>query len=174
MINLYFQELKSGKVDSTDFIKKVYQKHTKMNPEKIIIKRTLRGKPYLENDLDFHFNISHSKGAIICGVSKEPIGVDMELIKPYKPKITHRFFTKAEQEYILSDNNLVDLRFAEIWTKKEAYVKLLGVGLEKDFASFDVLGREDIFNCTNKGYSISVCSNKFGREQTTVVVEKVK
>ena len=173
MIKLYFQQLKGVKVNSNEFIKKTYIKHTGSNLEKII-KKSTKGKPYLMNDSNFHFNISHSKGAIICGVSKEPIGVDMEEIKPYKPKLTQRFFTKDEQEYILSDNNLIDLRFAEIWTKKEAYVKLLGVGLEKDFKSFDVLDQKNFFNCTYSGYSISVCSNKFGRERTTVVVEEIK
>jgi len=95
------------------------------------------GKPFLVNNLHINFNISHAGHYIACAVSDEPVGIDIERIKPVDIKIAERFFTPDETAYI-NDNEL-EQRFYEVWTKKESHIKWEGKGLYKPLTSFSVL-----------------------------------
>lgn len=129
------------------------------------------GKPYFAGATDFHYNISHTKNAVAVGVSKEPVGIDVEKIRDYKMKLANRFFCEAEVNYIKKETENAPKHFYEIWTKKEAYVKWVGKGLSIPLNSFDV------FDCTLPcrpeavqvgGYIVSVCGNEY-REGISVV-----
>jgi 4'-phosphopantetheinyl transferase len=134
------------------------------------------GKPYLISYSNFHYNISHTRNAIVVGVSNKPIGVDIEKIKHYDLKIAERFFTENEINYILSDSQNQDKLFYEIWTKKEAYIKSVGKGLAIPLKSFDVLSdelKERIGTFQIDDYKISVCSeNKFILDHIVEMTEK--
>lgn len=80
------------------------------------------GKPLSNNKF---FNISHSHGAVIYTESDYPIGVDIELIKPYNHSMINYISSCEEKEYIKSDIN-----FYEIWTNKESLVKCIGTGIK--------------------------------------------
>ena len=41
------------------------------------------GKPYFLNYPKIHFNISHCDKAVTCILSKRPVGIDVESIKPF-------------------------------------------------------------------------------------------
>ena len=95
------------------------------------------GKPFLINQPNIHFNISHSGHYIACAIDDKPIGIDIELIKKADVKIANRYFTSDEVTYIMEKHQ--DYRFFEVWTKKESYIKWEGVGLSKQLSSFSVL-----------------------------------
>lgn len=100
------------------------------------------GKPFLKNVDDIHYNISHSGHYIALALDNEPVGIDIERLRPIEDryeKIAKRFFTPDEAEYI--QGNVP--RFMEIWTKKEARIKWEGKGLSKPLPSFDVLDGND-------------------------------
>ena len=44
------------------------------------IRRAAGGKPYFPQYPHIHFNLSHSRGAAVCALSGEPVGVDVELL----------------------------------------------------------------------------------------------
>lgn len=119
------------------------------------------GKPYLNNNFGLYFNISHSHNAIVVVVSNRPVGVDVEKIVKTNLKIVQRFFDEDEQNYIFSKDFDRDIRFYEVWTKKEAYMKYLGKGLHIPLNSFSVINKiiKNFFKTyrINK-YQISVCS----------------
>ena len=118
------------------------------------------GKPYLTNYPDFYYNISHTRNAIIVGISNKEIGVDVERIKAFDSKIAERFFSVNEINYIRSISSNQDVRFYEIWTKKEAYTKWIGKGLSVSLKSFDVTSDElsqKISTFENYGYICSIC-----------------
>ena len=46
------------------------------------IRRAAGGKPYFPQYPHIHFNLSHSRGAAVCALSGEPVGVDVELLRP--------------------------------------------------------------------------------------------
>ena len=43
---------------------------------------TPHGKPYFPEHPDVHFNLSHTAGAVLVGLSDRPVGVDIEHIRP--------------------------------------------------------------------------------------------
>lgn len=112
--------------------------------KKIIIKRNRYGKPYLENFDNFYFNISYTYKAAIVIFSEVDVGIDIEYINNYKENIVKRFFLNREKLYVLNarDNCRKEIRFYEIWTKKEAYVKWRGKGFSIPINSFSVLDVE--------------------------------
>ena len=87
------------------------------------------GKPYIK-DSNLYFSLSHSNGVIALAVSKEEIGLDIELIKDVKDNLALKVMNEAEYNIYkgLSKNDKISY-FYEVWTSKEAYVKKLGTSL---------------------------------------------
>ena len=106
------------------------------------LKRDANGRPFIENIPNMDFNISHSDSLVVCALCISDkitarIGVDCEEIYKKDPlSISKRFFTEKEHKKILSSENKA-YTFTELWTKKEAYLKHLGTGLEKPLSSFE-------------------------------------
>ena len=61
-------------------------------------------------------------------VSHSPIGIDIEHLRTAKPELVVRTMNEAEQEYIWQSSN-PDWAFTQLWTKKEAVLKLHGTGI---------------------------------------------
>ena len=121
-------------------------------------------KPYLHGHLNFYFNISHTRTAIVVALSDQEIGVDIEKIKQANLAISNKFFTELEQKYIF-DSYDKDKAFYEIWTRKEAYLKYIGNGLKMPLTSFDVQQskiKSKITTFQLNNYLISVCLEKNG------------
>ncbi len=89
------------------------------------------GKPYLLGAERVHFNISHSRGIVICGISNREIGVDVERIRPYKESVVRRVCSETECRYVMetTDESERARRFCRLWTLKESYIKAIGKGL---------------------------------------------
>ena len=132
--------------------------------KEIIFDKTNSGKPYLHVHLNFYFNISHTRTAIVVALSDQEIGVDIEKIKQANLAISNKFFTELEQKYIF-DSYDKDKAFYEIWTRKEAYLKYIGNGLKMPLTSFDVQQskiKSKITTFQLNNYLISVCLEKNG------------
>lgn len=118
------------------------------------------GKPNLNNYLNFHFNVSHTRNAIAVVVSDSQVGVDIEKIREAEFKIVNRFFTQPEIEFI--DNTVAESkkRFYIVWTKKEAYIKYIGKGLYMPLNSFNVFDEtisKKMQTIVKDNYVISIC-----------------
>ncbi len=137
------------------------------------------GKPLIKNN-DFYFNISHTRGFIICAVSDFPIGVDCELIRPFNKAITNKVMSEAERTELLSNSNIEEL-FFKYWTLKESYIKMIGTGLSYTLYKINFSFEHDqiISNANNinfyslqyNNYAISVASSN---NLTNVKLESVK
>nr|WP_084787523.1 hypothetical protein [Anaerobacillus alkalidiazotrophicus] len=44
----------------------------------------------------FHFNVSHSGNWVVCATDNQPIGIDIEEIKPIDFQIVYSFFSETE------------------------------------------------------------------------------
>ena len=82
------------------------------------------------------FNVSHTGNYVACALSDEPVGIDIEQMRPSDQKIAERFFTLDERAYISANDSTAS--FYEIWTKKESRIKWEGRGLSKPLPSFSV------------------------------------
>ena len=103
---------------------------------------TAEGKPFLPGREGFQFNLSHSGRWVIIAWADTPVGIDVETIDMTdgKEQLARRFFSAHEQDYLFSaEGRERALRFFEIWTKKESYLKYLGTGINRSLSSFSVL-----------------------------------
>ena len=100
------------------------------------------GKPSLADQNNLRFNVTHSYGLVVYGFAiKRELGIDTEKIRPDfgGEDIAERYFSEPEQEELRQLP--VELRataFFLCWTRKEAYIKAHGHGLQIPLASFDV------------------------------------
>lgn len=112
------------------------------------------GKPLC----DFcHFSISHSEDRVVCALSDETVGVDMQKIKEIKPRKAYLLFNDAENDYVNSDRNLVSQRYTEIFTKKESAIKMLGLTLSAG-GTIDTFSNNFKFQTQiNDGFVTTLC-----------------
>jgi len=130
--------------------------------ETLVFESYEKGKPYFKNYPHFHFNISHSDNAVTVVVCDGAVGIDCEKIQKANPKLAKRFFTEKENAYINENPLESDTRFFEIWTKKEAFLKLSGKGITIPLDSFDVTDgslNESFYTIKKGEVVISVCTH---------------
>ena len=99
------------------------------------------GKPSIVGHPEIHFNFSHCKEAVVCAISDQPIGVDVESIREYKESLVRYTMNDEEIQEIESSNNPART-FICFWTMKEAAMKLIGTGISNDMKT--VLCRQDL------------------------------
>ena len=85
------------------------------------------GKPFIEGGL--HFSISHCKEGIAVVVDDEPVGIDIEHIRPASDDLIERVMNEEEQR-LIAEASAPDRAFTKLWTQKEAIVKAQGVGIQ--------------------------------------------
>ncbi|MGC6431606.1 MAG: 4'-phosphopantetheinyl transferase family protein [Jejuia sp.] len=117
-------------------LKIILANYTNLSIKDIIIAYGPWKKPYLMNNSNIQFNISHSNYCCLIAIYKDDIGVDVEHLKPTenidalltniisKKENIPRFYSAREKE----------LFFYNTWTKKESVVKALGTGIDDDFS----------------------------------------
>ena len=88
-------------------------------------------KPFLKNYPGWHFNISHSKTAVCCALSREEIGVDIEEVGEYKESLAAYICNDKELESLHDSENKAN-DFYKLWTRKEAVFKMIGSGITND------------------------------------------
>ena len=122
-------------------------------------------KPFIVNKNIF-YNISHSSNYVIAVVSDKEIGIDIEKIRETNIKSINYFASSKEKEYILLEHNNLFKRLFEIYTLKEAYVKMIGKSiLDIKNVEFTIsnnhIYRSDInvrcYSFIYDNYVISVC-----------------
>lgn len=111
------------------------------SPEGLVIEPDEFGKPHLLPAGPLHFNLSHSAHEGLIGVSRDnPIGVDIEIVHQVvdADALAGAHFTDDERaDWSRAGEPLRDRTFLVCWTRKEACVKALGVGLSAQAASID-------------------------------------
>lgn len=98
-----------------------------------------QGKPYIigQEETDYHYNISHSGGWIVCGASRMALGVDVEQEAKYREQVVKRFFPEQEKNDILGRAEAERPKvFAEYWTMKESVMKYTGLGFALPIRKF--------------------------------------
>jgi 4'-phosphopantetheinyl transferase len=100
------------------------------------------GKLSLPEYPHLRFNVSHSHGLALYGFTLDrELGIDVEKIRPEftGEDIAARYFSMSEQNELKKiPEEFRPLAFFLCWTRKEAYVKAHGDGLQIPLDSFDV------------------------------------
>lgn len=139
-----------GECDSDKFVKYCYGHYRDLMasvydlPDKVEIIREEGAKPRFDTE-SAHFNLSHSNGVMLVGISHLPIGVDIEKVRPIDFKKFKSIDAEDEQG------------FFEKWTELESYLKFTGEGVAgfrnqiPESAHFEHF---DVFD----GYHACICS----------------
>lgn len=147
------------------------------DPSKLLFGLDSHKKPLSMDYPEVFFNLSYSKANIIIGISKNRLGVDLEFVNPTFDfvNIVESYFGQGEREFILNPTPSIDAFFL-LWTRKEACLKALGIGLIEDLGRINCLDGElkvEIpevnwsYNWMaqsflwDKSYRICVCSERF-------------
>lgn len=120
------------------------------------------GKPFLENNTDYHFSYSHTDGCIAFASDSCEIGADVELCRETELGFAEFILTADEKEYMKKSFDRIS-DFYRIWTAKESYLKYLGVGLYREMSSFSIFDRkisEHIYTGFFNRYAFSVCTER--------------
>lgn len=109
-------------------------------PADLVFVNNAWGKPELAGAGAPFFNLSHTAdlGALAIGW-RCPIGVDVEQVRPVEQEVARHSFSLAEQAELsrLSPQDWLQ-GFYRCWTRKEAVIKALGLGLAQPLDAFDV------------------------------------
>ncbi len=112
------------------------------------------GKPYLADYENIFFNISHCCYGVVCAVSDYEVGVDIQDIRQFKENVPKKVFCAEEQDSLDKATDK-DREFARIWSKKEAYYKMLGRGLTRKMNEFNTLNKDYIQTFDYENFCIS-------------------
>jgi 4'-phosphopantetheinyl transferase len=102
-----------------------------------------RGKPQLAHPVGWQFNLSHSEDWALVGLQRgtAPIGVDIEIVRPVEEALAlaDRHYTPSEQAAVAAaaDGVARQRAFLRVWTRKEACLKAVGLGLRLAPSSFE-------------------------------------
>lgn len=114
------------------------------------------GKPYLKGEKIF-FNISNKDNITVCAISNREIGIDIEK-KIYNLKVAKKVFNSKELSLL---NQALDKEreFSRIWTMKESYSKLKGIGLSYGLENIDTTSLANIDIKEYNNYIIAIAKS---------------
>lgn len=126
-------------------LRQLLGKYLDCSPAQMEFEYGPHGKPALctpDGGAPIRFNLSHSHGlAVYAFASNRELGIDLEPIRPEfaGENIAERHFSTRElDEWHRLPPELRAEAFFLCWTRKEAYVKARGEGLQIPLASFSV------------------------------------
>ena len=119
--------------------------YIKCEPGQIQFTTNTYGKPYLKHAVhnkQYYFNISCSNGmGVFAFIADQEVGVDIEFVKPVpelSSLVEHYFSAKEKNKF----KNLPTIQrknlFYEYWTRKEALIKGIGMGLQYPIDQIDL------------------------------------
>ncbi|HWG58375.1 MAG TPA: 4'-phosphopantetheinyl transferase superfamily protein [Candidatus Acidoferrales bacterium] len=141
----HFERDRNCYISARGILRELLGRYLHQVPRAIQLGYSAYGKPFLagnNSDAGMHFNVSHSHDLVLLAFSREgDIGVDVELIRPEfsGDEIAERYFSARELQELRSlPPELRVEGFFLCWTRKEAYIKARGAGLQIPLDSFSV------------------------------------
>jgi 4'-phosphopantetheinyl transferase len=126
-----------------DLLRRTLSSYANVSPADWCFTTNEYGKPSIDSE-DRHlaaisFSLTHTKGCVACGVTLgETLGVDIERADRSLAvmEIANQYFSQKEAAWLRHCSaETRRVRFAELWTLKEAFLKATGVGLSGSLAT---------------------------------------
>ncbi len=130
-----------------------------LEPGEHPICRGTGGKPRFARSDAPRFGLSHAAGLAAAALSEDEVGLDLELLRPYPGahRIAKRFFTPAEQALYASLGGDA-LAFFRVYTRKEAYGKLIGSGFFSEPTDAPLFFKTYKLRTDGRTYLLTLCS----------------
>ena len=116
----------------------------KVSPASFVFSYGAFGKPQITAPAGapaLHFNLAHSDSVVVYAMANHELGVDLERLRPVDEaaQIAARFFSSREERCLLMlPVEQRQTAFFHGWTRKEAYLKALGQGLDDALNQIEV------------------------------------
>ncbi|KAF3982046.1 MAG: 4'-phosphopantetheinyl transferase superfamily protein [Methylococcales symbiont of Hymedesmia sp. n. MRB-2018] len=114
-------------------LKRILAVYLQIDPQTLVLEHTEYGKPYIKQDCDIYFNLSHKENKFVIAVSNiDELGIDIELCKDRKNMsgIVKKCFSEIESNFWSSlAVGQQTYMFYWFWVRKEAFVKAVGRGI---------------------------------------------
>ena len=94
------------------------------SPREIEIRQDAAARPYVQ-PAEIHVAISHSFDVALGAAAPHAIGLDVELVRPLPAELLEYAFAAGELEPLGTDDEAI----VRLWTMKESFVKMLGLGV---------------------------------------------
>ncbi len=140
-LRFYAEEHRNSFVVARGILRAILASYISARPEDLVFGYGSKGKPYLKEHPDLHFNLGHSGELAVYAVAGDELGVDVERMKPMEDwqKISKRFFSLRESDELAKLDPAQQIAgFFACWTRKEAYIKATGEGLAAGLDKFSV------------------------------------
>ncbi len=118
-------------IKSRALLRTVLGKHSAIDARALVFQTAEFGKPFIDGLDGLHFNLSHSGGIAMIGVSPIPVGEDIERIdeKVDIDDVAISVFRRSERDYLAAIPHPQRRdAFFRLWARKEAYLKATGNG----------------------------------------------
>lgn len=112
-------------VTSRLLLKKMAQQ-TLLVQDDLQIRKDELGQPFgVYGDEQYFVSIAHTRQDVFCGITvSKPIGVDLEPVERKVPSKLSKRITHPDEP-----QSIIEIPTIQLWTIKEAYIKLRGEGL---------------------------------------------
>ncbi|HWI43637.1 MAG TPA: 4'-phosphopantetheinyl transferase superfamily protein [Nocardioides sp.] len=111
------------------------------------------GRPRAEG-ASVEFSLSHTPGAVLIAVADVPVGVDVERHADDPVRLASLLHPRETAEVLdCSDRGEAAVRFTRAWSRTEAYLKGIGIGLGRD-PHLDYLGTDPAPGRTLGGWTV--------------------
>lgn len=140
-------QLKDAYLASRYYLLKLLAGYSSIKAEQVRLAYSRLNKPYLEpnpNDVEFNFTDTSYQGestGLFAFTNRRPVGVDIEALSRGAnfSAIAAKRFSSAEIAYASDELGSIDPhRFLSIWTRKEAYGKATGKGINFKMRDVDL------------------------------------
>ncbi|MFF8844898.1 4'-phosphopantetheinyl transferase family protein [Streptomyces sp. NPDC015127] len=93
------------------------------------------GRPYVPGRA-VHFSLSHTSGMVMIALASVPVGIDVEILPSAgtADDVANQLHPDERAELAALPSADRTAAFARCWTRKEAMLKAMGVGLNEDLA----------------------------------------
>lgn len=142
--NFYFEKDRENYKVSHQFLRFILSCYLKISPNEINFTRMTHGKPivFAQKPYQIEFNMAHTNNFLAVAIGKNhSVGVDIETMTDKNnvdALAKHCFSAEEFKQYSELSENLRPRAFFRGWSRKEAYLKALGTGLNKDLRSFSI------------------------------------
>lgn len=133
---LYGTDSLETRAQAYDLLAIAAKEHWGLSPLPQLVRAPL-GKPAFASGQGLEFNLSHSGPLALCALDHDPVGVDIQLVKSWRPSLPRRVCSLEQLEWLEQQED-VWRGFTALWAMKESRAKQSGQGLRGSIAAISV------------------------------------